>query len=120
MSVHAAGLSEPAGTYICTDLSAATFGDAIHPDFKRRSPVFEQYAIAGTLHLDHMADMAAPDNRPAARRHAVLTGAALGVPPREVEKSLVGVFERHADEWRSFLGDLGKGSFVKKWTRACQ
>ena len=58
MSVHAAGLSEEPGTYICTDLSARSLEEAIHPDFKRKSPAFEQYAIAGALHLDHMADMA--------------------------------------------------------------
>jgi 7-cyano-7-deazaguanine synthase in queuosine biosynthesis len=32
MSVHAAGLREEAGIYICTDLSASSLIDAIHPD----------------------------------------------------------------------------------------
>jgi 7-cyano-7-deazaguanine synthase in queuosine biosynthesis len=118
MSVHAAGLTEEPGIYICEDLRASSLDEAIHPDFKRKGSAFEQYAIAGTLHLDHMADMAAAEARPAVRRHAVLTGAALGISAPEAEQSLAGVFERHADEWSNFLGDLGQRSFVRKWTRA--
>jgi 7-cyano-7-deazaguanine synthase in queuosine biosynthesis len=120
MSVHAAGLDEEAGTYICTDLSASSLADAIHPDFTRNSPAFEEYAIAGTLHLDHMADMASGDARSAVQRHAVLTGMALGISAPAAEEKLVGMFERHAAEWNNFVKDLGARSFVKKWTRASQ
>jgi hypothetical protein len=82
MSVHAAGLREEDGIYICTDLSAPSLDAAIHPDFTRNSRAFEQYAIAGTLHLDHMADMAGADARPTVQRHAILTGMALGISAR--------------------------------------
>jgi hypothetical protein len=120
MSIHAAGLTEEPGIYICTDLTAASLDEAIHPDFTRRSAAFGQYAIAGALHLDHMADMASVEARPAVRRHAVLTGAALGISAEEAEKSLVGMLERHAAEWNSFIDDLGARSFVRKWTRKSQ
>lgn len=120
MSVHAAGLDEETGTYICTDLSASSFADAIHPDFTRNSPAFEEYAIAGTLHLDHMADMASDDARSAVQRHAVLTGMALGISAHAAEEKLVSMFERHAAEWNNFVNDLGARSFVRKWTRASQ
>jgi 7-cyano-7-deazaguanine synthase in queuosine biosynthesis len=120
MSVHAAGLDEEAGTYICTDLSASSLADAIHPDFTRKTPAFEQYAIAGTLHLDHMADMAGGEARAAVRRHAVLTGAALGISVQVTEEKLVSMLERHAAEWSNFVDDLGTHSFVRKWTRASQ
>lgn len=120
MSVHAAGLQEEAGIYICTDLSARSLADAIHPDFTRNSPAFEEYAIAGTLHLDHMADMASDDARSAVGRHAVLTGMALGISGQIAEEKLVGVFERHAEEWNRFLNHLGARSFVKKWTRVSE
>jgi 7-cyano-7-deazaguanine synthase in queuosine biosynthesis len=120
MSVHAAGLDEEAGTYICTDLSASSLADAIHPDFTRNSPAFEEYAIAGTLHLDHMADMASDDARSTVRRHAILTGMALGLSAPAAEEKLVGMFERHAAEWNNFVNDLGARSFVKKWTRVSQ
>ncbi|MCR6734079.1 MAG: 7-cyano-7-deazaguanine synthase [Afipia sp.] len=120
MSVHAAGLDEKAGTYICTNLSAPSFADAIHPDFTRKSPAFERYAIAGTLHLDHMADMATDDARSAVQRHALLTGMALGISAPVAEEKLVRMFERHAAEWNGFVKDLGVRSFVRKWTRASQ
>jgi hypothetical protein len=120
MSVHAAGLEEPPGTYVCADLSAASLEDAIDPDFTRFNPAFEQYAIAGTLHLDHMADMAGADARPAVRRHAALTGTALGMPAKQAEENLAGMLERHAKEWSNFLNDQGARSFVRKWTRRSQ
>jgi 7-cyano-7-deazaguanine synthase in queuosine biosynthesis len=120
MSVHAAALFEEPGTYICEDLSAPSFSEAVHPDFQRKSAAFEQYAIAGTLHLDHMADMADDDARPTVRRHAALTGMALGLPARDSEEQLVGMLERHAAEWNSFVKDLGARSFIRKWTRASQ
>jgi hypothetical protein len=120
MSVHAAGLHEQAGIYICTDLSASSLTNAIHPNFTRKSPAFEEYAIAGTLHLDHMADMASEDARSAVRRHAILTGMALGISAPAAEERLVGMFERHAAEWNNFVNELGASSFIKKWTRASQ
>ncbi len=120
MSVHAAGLVEPRDTYICSDLSASSLKEAIHPDFTRDSPAFEQYAIAGTLHLDHMADMTSSDARTAVRRHAVLTAAALSMPATQAEENLLGILQRHEEEWSNFVTDLGARSFVKKWTRAAQ
>lgn len=116
MSVHAAGLTEEPGIYICTDLTAASLDEAIHPDFTRRSDAFGQYAIAGSLHLDHMADMAGAEARPSVRRHAALTAAALGISAEEAERNLAGMLERHAAEWNSFVDDLGARSFVRKWT----
>jgi hypothetical protein len=120
MSVHAAGLTEELGIYICTDLTAASLDEAIHPDFTRRSDAYGQYAIAGALHLDHLADMAGADARPAVRRHAALTAAALGISAGEAEENLAGMLERHAAEWNSFVDDLGARSFVRKWTRKSQ
>jgi 7-cyano-7-deazaguanine synthase in queuosine biosynthesis len=120
MSVHAAGLAEEPHIYICTDLTAPSLTDAIHPDFTRRGRAFEQYAIAGVLHLDHLADMARAEARPAVRRHAVLTGMALGISAGEAEEKLVSMLERHAAEWSNFVSDLGAHSFVRKWTRGRQ
>ena len=120
MSVHAAGLTEEPSIYICTDLTTASLDEAIHPDFTRRSDAFRQYAIAGALHLDHMADMADAEARPAVRRHAAVIAVALGISAEEAEENLVGMLERHAAEWNSFVDDLGRRSFVRKWTRKSQ
>jgi hypothetical protein len=120
MSVHAAGLREEDGIYICTDLTAPSLDAAIHPEFTRSSRAFEQYAIAGTLHLDHIADMASADARPAVQRHAILTGMALGISASAAEEKIVSMLERHAAEWSNFLDELGANSFIRKWTRASQ
>jgi hypothetical protein len=61
LSVHAAGLVEEAGTYVCVDMSAATLETAIDPNFTRMTRAYREYAIAGILHMDHMADMAADE-----------------------------------------------------------
>ena len=63
---------------------------------------------------------AGAEARPAVRRHAALTAAALGVSAEEAEKNLVGMLEQHATEWNSFVDDLGARSFVRKWTRKSQ
>ncbi len=120
LSVHAAGLAEEPGIYICTELGVGSLEESIHPDFMRRTEVFGQYAIAGTLHLDHMADMIRTEARPAIRRHAALTATALGISVQQAEEQLVGMLERHAAEWRNFVDDLGENSFIRKWTRIDQ
>lgn len=117
MSVHAAGLEEPEGTYVCDDLTAGTIDAAVHKDFKRMSPAFREYAIAGTLHLDHLADMATHGNRIAVERHAIITAPSLGMTANEVGTLLGGVLERHAAEWGLFIKNAGARSFLRQWTR---
>lgn len=120
MSVHAAGLEESAGTYICDDLAAGTIESAVHKDFKRMGPAFREYAIAGTLHLDHLADMAAPENLTAVERHAVVTAPALGMTANDASAQLRSILEKHAAEWNLFIRRAGARSFIRQWTRADQ
>lgn len=117
VSVHAAGLSEPADKYITSDMTAATLGKAINKDFTRRTNAFGEYAIAGVLHMDHLADMAEPDAAPLVRRHALLLATALNISHEEAERRLSALLRRHADEWKSYLDSLGGRSFVKQWAR---
>jgi hypothetical protein len=119
-SIHAAGLSESGEGYICRDLGAPTLEASLQDGFKRMSPAFREYAIAGTLHLDHLADMADEDNRTAVTRHAVLTAAVLDISPTSAEERLLGMLQRHAAEWRSFIKDTGARSFLRQWTRIDQ
>lgn len=120
VSVHAAGLFEEADTYICTDMMAESLESAVDPNFTRFTPAFREYAIAGVLHLDHLADMALEDARPAVRRHAILLGPALGMSAREAEEQLIDLLQRHATEWKSYMDSLGPRSFVKQWVRCEQ
>lgn len=118
MSVHAAGLEEPRGAYICDDLTASAIEAAVNQDFRRMSRAFREYAIAGALHLDHLADMAAPGNRAAVERHAAVAAPSLDMAASEVAARLGGVLERHASEWNSFIQQAGTRSFMRQWTRA--
>lgn len=120
VSVHAAGLSEQADTYVAVDLGADTLQDAIVRGFTRRTTAFDEYAVAGVLHLDHLADMAEPDAAPLLRRHAVLLAQPMGLSQSEAEARLTRLFQKHAEEWKNYLDALGERSFVKRWVRARQ
>src|SRR5690606_18521979 len=85
MSIHAAGLTDDDSVYACSDLRAATFEDSVQPGFRMRGPALREYAIAGTQHLDHMADLVLPLHRPVLRRHALFAGPALGMAAADVE-----------------------------------
>ena len=114
VSVHAAGLSESPENYVCTNMRAATLESAVDPNFNRLNSAYRGYAIAGVRHMDDLAHLADPGARRIVKRHATLLGRALR-RDEDAEASLVGLLERHADEWRDFLRSLGADSFVKKW-----
>ena len=116
VSVHAAGLTENPETYVCTDMSAATLGSAVDPDFTHLNGVYREYAVAGVLHMHHLAAMADRQKRRIVRRHARSLRPVLGANGN-IEERLVGLLEKHADEWRDYLGALKPSSFVNQWIR---
>lgn len=118
MSIHAAGLADDESAYACQDLSAETFEGSVQPGFRLRGPALREYAIAGTQHLDHLADLVLPLHRAVLRRHALMVAPALDMPPDDVETALADVLTRHAAEWSDFLEDKGARSFLRQWTRA--
>jgi hypothetical protein len=120
LSVHAAGLIEASDVYICKDMNAPALRAAVDDRFTKYNAAFEQYAIAGVLHLDHLADMARDDQRSTVVRHAVLLAPAMNLSVDETEKRLSLLLSRHALEWRNYLKYLGPNSFVRKWTRTNQ
>lgn len=116
LSVHAAGLSEAPGVYVCTDINAETLEDSLDASFTRNTSVLRHYAIAGVLHLQHLADMARPDAIRLIERHATLVAPALNISREEVEVKLKALLLKHATEWTTYLESLDKKSFVKQWT----
>jgi len=73
-----------------------------------------EHAIAGILHMDHMADLAiAPSAVRAVRRVARETAEVLNQDPVEIEGRLRSLLTRHAAEWRRFLDSLAPESFVR-------
>lgn len=118
LSVHSAGLSEAADTYMWENLSAPTLDEGIATGFAKLGKSQRNYALAGVLHLDHLAGL----RRSSVHEHAIklqiakLSGA-LGAPAGEVETNLFRMLEEHGREWSAFRGSLVPESFIS--TRSC-
>lgn len=120
-SVHAAGLSEPNDRYVWENLSADSFEQGASPDFAKHTDALRQYAIAGTMHMDHLAGMAdSQRHAPTVRRNALQLAQALGISNEEAEVKLNDLLRRHRDEWRAFVASLGPNSFIRQWTANLQ
>ena len=117
LSVHAAGESEPDDTYIASDLSAPSLDEAVPGSFDKVNKSFREYAIAGVLHMAHLADLAGADGERVLRREATSLAATLGISAEEAEKNIKAVMSRHSDEWRAFLASIGEKSFIHNWVR---
>ena len=123
MSVHAAGLNESQDNYVWENLRVANFCEGVGAgfDFKRISTSFREYAIAGTLHLDHLASV-----RRSALNSFPITLAAhqlaksLYLTKVDAETKLNGLLDRHTVEWGLFLQSLGNNSFISGWTENSQ
>ena len=118
MSVHAAGTCEVRETYVWENLSATRFEDGAAPAFMRRAPTgaLHEYAIAGVLHLDHLANLRRfPICAAAIGRQAYLLDRSLGLDERDTQTKLEGMLQRHEEEWRGFIDFLGPRSFVAQW-----
>ena len=71
MSVHAAGLTESPERYVWERLTTRAFEDGAEPSFRAKDKIsgaLREYAIAGALHLDHLAELADGRSRPRSRR----------------------------------------------------
>lgn len=120
LSVHAAGLSEPAGTYVWEKLSASTFLSGAAAGFtrKRKTGALREYAIAGALHLDHLAGLRhSPANTGALKLHAFRLSRSLGGPEAEAAKKLGRLLAQHEDEWEAFMRSWGSNSFLAQWAQ---
>jgi Queuosine biosynthesis protein QueC len=118
LSVHAAGLTEPPETYVWEDLRAVTFRGGAATSFEERKITgkLHEYAIAGALHLDHLADLThSPANSGMLRLSCFQLSRSLGISEAEARSNLDRLLTQHASEWRGFMNFLGQSSFVAKW-----
>jgi hypothetical protein len=123
MSLYAAGLIEPASNYVWENLGSSCFCDGVAEGFSksRITPSFREYAIAGTLHLDHLANLTSSQLN--ARRLTVIANSlaiSLGLPRAEAEIRLTSLLKQHETEWKTFMGSLGNDSFMRIWTETQQ
>jgi hypothetical protein len=115
MSMHAAGVEEAASEYIWEDLAASDFSSGAVPGFTLMTPALEKYAIAGVMHMDHLAALSGSSiHRRSIDRLARETAEALGFDRAETERRLHDLLARHRAEWLSFVESLGPSSFVAK------
>jgi 7-cyano-7-deazaguanine synthase in queuosine biosynthesis len=118
MSAHGAGVSEPNTGYVWENLSAVTFRQGAASSFPRKkiTEKLRQYAIAGALHLDHLAALpASPANQGSLELQAFQLSRSLGMPETEVQAKLHRLLVQHGNEWKGFVHSLGRNSFVADW-----
>jgi hypothetical protein len=119
MSIHAAKLKEPKEAYVWEDLSASSFEKGAAKGYKKTKGVQRHYAIAGTLHLDHLATLR--NNKIYQRvldNGAFRLDPVLKFSPGEARKKLGRLLDQHEKEWKAFMKSLGRDSFVCNWTGA--
>lgn len=120
MSVQAAGLTECRQSYVWKDLTATRYENAAAASYRNRGTkgAMYQYAIAGVLHLDHLASvLQSPANQVGFSRQVFRLSRSLGLAEEEVWTKLERLIRQHGEEWRGFIDSLGPKSFVTQWTR---
>jgi 7-cyano-7-deazaguanine synthase in queuosine biosynthesis len=116
LSVHAAGLKEPRETYLWENLNTATFEEGAAKSFDKMTKALREYAIAGTLHLDHLAGLRSSAlHAGTIKRQAHQLARSRGLAPEEAEANLDRLLSKHEAEWRSFVHSLGNKSFIRNW-----
>jgi 7-cyano-7-deazaguanine synthase in queuosine biosynthesis len=115
MSMHAANLAELPSTYIWENLSAPTIQAGAIAGFSNHTSAMEEYAIAGVLHLDHLAEMADGDFFEAIlSRTAGELARAVQQNPQKTLQRMKNLLAQHRREWQNFLASLDARSFVRQ------
>jgi hypothetical protein len=118
LSVHAAGQSEPKSTYVWEDLSAPTFEAGASTNFAKEkiTGAMRNYAIAGALHLDHLAGLrTSATSRMELELSTYQLAQACGEPARDTRVKLERLLSQHETEWKDFMTALGPNSFLNQW-----
>jgi hypothetical protein len=120
-SVHAAGLLEPKETYVWENLKARFFDKGMAKGFNQVTRALREYAIAGTLHLDHLAALRKSQvGRSSIELCAFQLSRSRRLPEADVKAKLNRLLTQHENEWRDFMDSLGQHSFVADWAAHVQ
>lgn len=118
LAVHAAGLNENPDRYVWEDLSVAELKDGVADNFGTVRETMRQYAIAGVLHLDHLADLNnSASNGPVLRTKVSALARHFDMSSTEVDALLQRLLAQHEYEWKEFVQSLGPRSFVAQWAK---
>lgn len=123
MSIHSAGGAEPKEQYVWERLDASSLeqGAATGYPQERAPKAMREYAIAGTLHLDHLAALSKrPGGQVMLDVSSFHLAQALGMGRDAVRTKLDRMLMQHSHEWSAFLLSLGKDSFIRRWATEVQ
>ncbi len=121
ISLHAAKLNEPKENYVWENLSAHDFREGVASGFGKIKEVQRHYAIAGALHLDHLASLRqAPHFPQALDFHAFQISGAMSLSEKEVQAKLDRLLNQRETEWKDFMDSLGPQSFISNWIGRAQ
>lgn len=119
LSIHGAGLSDKNESYVWENLSAQTFEAGAAAPFPRKkiTTALRQYAIAGTLHLDHLARLSESEANAGTLDLSVFNlSGSLGLAEADVRAKMDRLLKQHEKEWGSFMESLGRNSFLRHWS----
>lgn len=117
MSLHAAGVEEPADSYTISDLSAPLFSGALLPqnNFAVTATLLD-YGYMGARHLQQLADFSAElDSK--LKPYAFELAEALGTTMDDTQARLRTMLRRHSAEWKEFVAAQGEQSYLRLWTK---
>ena len=121
MSVHSAHLKERNEVYVWENLSATNFKDGVAHEANIPSQALREHAIAGILHLDHLANfLNSNTNHNRFDLHVLQLSQALGNLENNIRSNFVRLLQQHEKEWMGFLNSLGSNSFVSQWVMRSQ
>lgn len=115
LSVHAAGGKESSTSYVISDLAARSLSLAAAPGFHKLTESLWQYALAGVLHMEHLACYRSSPAQVTAYHLRVLELAScMSLSVGEVGTLLDRLLRQHESEWQKFLAHVGAESFVNR------
>jgi hypothetical protein len=87
----------------------------------RQTAALREYAIAGVLHLDHLAALRSTSaGADALKLCAFQLSRSSKLPETEVAHKLARLLTQHELEWRTFMQSLGTHSFIAHWEAHAQ
>lgn len=112
VSMREADVVEGDGTYIWSDLSAATMDESALMGFRSAKKNDMDQARCGVLAMQQLSEVSAGS----LGRRAWELARVLDCTATEVEAKLRCLVDQHTDEWKRFLDAQGRHSFLRSWT----
>ena len=104
LSIHAASLTEDREVYVWENLSASTFEAGAAKDFPRIINAQREYAIAGTLHLEHLARLRHSEaDRGTINLAVSQLSRSRAFPGADIRARLDRLLGQHEAEWKNIL-----------------